>query len=89
MSAAPESASEATQTPRAQAASRAAKERVGAILMALVGVIMTTSGVFGHYPMLVAPGSALALFGGAWLGNALARQDVRLFPAPHPTRGQP
>jgi hypothetical protein len=42
---------------------------------------MTTYGALVHAGALMAPGSVLILGGGAWLGNALARRDVRLFPA--------
>jgi hypothetical protein len=42
-------------------------------LATLVGIGLTTFGAFTHAPIAMAPGAALALFGGGWLGNALAR----------------
>lgn len=61
-------------------------ETVGAVLVAVVGVAVTTYGAFVHAGALMAPGSALALGGGAWLGNALARRGVSLFPRPSADR---
>ena len=51
-----------------------------AALVTLVGVVLTSFGVFGHAAQAVAPGAALALFGGGWLGVSLARHNVRLLP---------
>jgi hypothetical protein len=48
-------------------------EPVLAGLATLVGIGLTTFGAFTHAPIAMAPGAALALFGGGWLGNALAR----------------
>jgi len=55
-------------------------EPVVALLTFFVGIGMTTWGAVSHTAPLVAPGSILALLGSGWLGNALARRDVRLFP---------
>jgi len=46
----------------------------------LIGVGLTTAGAMAHAAPLVAPGALLALLGGGWLGNALARGDVRVLP---------
>ena len=54
-------------------------------LLAALGIVLTSGGIFGHVPTLVAPGAACVLAGGAWLGNALARADVRLVPPPSRT----
>jgi hypothetical protein len=51
-----------------------------AALVTLVGIGLTSFGVVSHVPQAVAPGAALAFFGGGWLGNSLARRDVRLLP---------
>jgi hypothetical protein len=48
----------------------------------LVGLALTTGGAVNHVAQASAPGALLILLGGGWLGNALARQDVRLLPAP-------
>ncbi len=45
-----------------------------AALVTLVGIALTSFGVFTHSPPAVAPGATLALLGGAWLGNSLARR---------------
>jgi hypothetical protein len=45
-----------------------------AALVSLIGVGLTSFGVFSHTAHAVAPGALLALLGGAWLGNALARR---------------
>ena len=50
-----------------------------ASILALLGVAMTTQGAANHGGPLVAPGATFLVLGGAWLGNALARLDVRLF----------
>jgi hypothetical protein len=39
----------------------------------LVGIALTSFGAFSHTPTAMAPGAALALLGGGWLGNSLAR----------------
>jgi len=41
---------------------------------------LTSFGVFTHTGPAVAPGALLAFVGGGWLGNSLARRDVRLLP---------
>jgi hypothetical protein len=51
-----------------------------AALLTVVGIALTTFGALVHAAPAVAPGAVLTLAGGAWLGNALARQDVRLLP---------
>jgi hypothetical protein len=48
-----------------------------AALVTLIGIALTTFGVFAHAGLAVAPGASLALVGGAWLGNSLARRDSR------------
>ncbi|MBV9358824.1 MAG: hypothetical protein JO023_25230 [Chloroflexi bacterium] len=53
-------------------------EAAAAGFLALLGVVLTSVGIFGHVATLVAPGAALIVIGGAWLGNALARAAVRL-----------
>jgi len=55
-------------------------EAVLAALLTLVGIGLTSAGVFAHIGQAIAPGALLTLVGGGWLGNALARRDVRLFP---------
>jgi len=49
-------------------------EPVLAALVTLIGVALTSFGAFSHTAQAMAPGAALALIGGGWLGNALARQ---------------
>jgi hypothetical protein len=56
------------------------REPILAAVVALVGVTLTSAGAFVHAAPAVAPGALLALLGGAWLGNSLARLDVRLLP---------
>jgi hypothetical protein len=51
-----------------------------AALVTLVGIGLTSFGVFSHVGQAVAPGAALAFIGGGWLGSSLARHDVRLLP---------
>jgi hypothetical protein len=51
-----------------------------AALVTLVGIGLTSFGVFSHSAQAVAPGAALAFIGGGWLGVSLARRDVRLLP---------
>ena len=53
---------------------RVAFEPALAALVTLLGVALATFGAFTHTAMAMAPGSALALFGGGWLGNSLARR---------------
>ena len=43
-------------------------------LATLVGVGLTTFGAASLTAIAMAPGAALALFGGGWLGNSLARR---------------
>jgi hypothetical protein len=68
---------------------RASLEPVLAALVTLAGMALTSAGAFVHAAPAVAPGALLILVGGAWLGNALARRDVRLLPGsqivPHTT----
>jgi hypothetical protein len=49
-------------------------EPVLAGLATLVGIALTSFGVFTHTAPAVAPGATLALVGGGWLGNSLARR---------------
>ena len=51
-----------------------------AALVTLLGVSLTSFGVFGHVAQAIAPGAALAFIAGGWLGVSLARRDVRLLP---------
>ena len=55
-------------------------EPVLAALVTLVGIALTSVGVFTHTgpagSQLVAPGALLAFVGGAWLGNSLARRKA-------------
>jgi hypothetical protein len=55
-------------------------------LVTLGGIGLTSAGIFAHLPMAVAPGALLILVGGAWLGNSLARLDVRVVQRARPTR---
>lgn len=48
-------------------------EPVLAGLVTLVGIALTSFGVFTHTAPAVAPGATLALVGGGWLGSSLAR----------------
>jgi hypothetical protein len=50
-----------------------------ASLLAIAGIGLTTWAAFTHAAHLVVPGATLITVGGAWLGNALARADVRIF----------
>jgi hypothetical protein len=59
-------------------------ELIVSVVLVLVGAVLTTVGAFSHGGPLIAPGSVLILFGAAWLGNVLARRDVRLFPSEAP-----
>jgi hypothetical protein len=61
-------------------------EAILAGLATLIGIALTSFGVATHNPPAVAPGALLAFVGGGWLGNALARRDVRLLPRPHTDR---
>jgi hypothetical protein len=45
-----------------------------AAVVALIGIALTSFGAFTHIPTAMAPGAALALLGGGWLGNSLARR---------------
>jgi hypothetical protein len=49
-------------------------EPVLAGLVTLIGIALTSFGVFTHTAPAVAPGATLALAGGGWLGNSLARR---------------
>jgi uncharacterized membrane protein YjjP (DUF1212 family) len=44
-----------------------------AVLVTLVGIALTAFGAFTHTATAMAPGAVLALVGGGWLGNSLAR----------------
>jgi hypothetical protein len=57
-----------------------ALEPILAALVTLAGIGLTTAGVFTHTGTAVAPGALLIFLGGGWLGNSLARRDVRLLP---------
>jgi hypothetical protein len=58
-----------------------ALEPLLAALVTLVGIGLTTTGVLSHVGVAIAPGALLITVGAAWLGNALARHDVRLLSA--------
>ena len=64
-------------------------ESLAALLAASIGIAVTTTAAFTHTPQLNAPGAMLILLGGAWLGNALARHDRRLFGGDRPTKEPP
>jgi hypothetical protein len=49
-------------------------EPVLAGLVALVGIALTSFGAFTHTATAMTPGATLALLGGGWLGNSLARR---------------
>ena len=49
-------------------------EPAAAAVVCLIGIALTTFGVLTHTATAVAPGAFLALAGGGWLGNALARR---------------
>jgi hypothetical protein len=51
-----------------------------ALVLTILGMALTTWAAFTHSAHLVVPGATLITVGGAWLGNALARGNVRLFP---------
>jgi hypothetical protein len=51
-------------------------EPVLAALVTLIGIGLTSAGVFAHTGPAVAPGALLAFVGGAWLGNSLARRKA-------------
>ena len=53
--------------------------------VAVLGGAATTWAAFTHTAPLIAPGATLILAGSAWLGNSLARRDVRLFRSGAPT----
>jgi hypothetical protein len=55
-------------------------EVAAALVLTVLGIVVTTWGVFHHTGPLIAPGATLIFSGSAWLGNALARHDVALFP---------
>ena len=54
-------------------------EFAAALVVTVLGLAMTTWGIFHHVGPLVAPGATLIFAGSAWLGNALARHDVPLW----------
>jgi len=45
-----------------------------AALVTLIGIALTSFCAFTHTATVMAPGAALALSCGAWLGNSLARR---------------
>jgi hypothetical protein len=49
-------------------------EPVLAALVAVLGIALTSFGAFTHTATAMAPGATLALLGGGWLGNSLARR---------------
>jgi hypothetical protein len=51
-----------------------ALEPVLAGLATLIGIGLTTFGALTRMAPAMAPGAALALLGGAWLGSVLARR---------------
>ncbi|MDQ3810211.1 MAG: hypothetical protein M3336_07965 [Chloroflexota bacterium] len=53
-------------------------------LVTVLGIGATTYAALVHAAPLVAPGALLVTVGGAWLGNTLARANVRLLPGPPP-----
>ncbi|MCA1648350.1 MAG: hypothetical protein LC797_23790 [Chloroflexi bacterium] len=64
-----------------------------AALVTLLGITLTSVGVFTHSGPAVAPGALLAMVGGGWLGTSLARRKVRLLPgtqipATHPSSSE-
>lgn len=63
---------------------RSTLETLAAAVVAIVGMVLTSVGAFADLHRFLAPGSALVLAGGAWLGNALARRGVRIFPTTLP-----
>jgi hypothetical protein len=54
-----------------------------AALVTLIGMALTSAGVFMHTAPAVAPGALLTLVGGGWLGVSLAWRNVRLLPGAH------
>jgi hypothetical protein len=56
-------------------------EPLVAAVVTLVGIGLTTYGAATHTTTAMAPGAALALLAGGWLGNSLARH----MPTPKPT----
>jgi hypothetical protein len=55
-------------------------EPIAAFVLTVLGMALTTWAAFTHAAHLVVPGATLVTGGAAWLGNALARRDVQLFP---------
>lgn len=51
-----------------------------ALVLTVLGIVVTTWAIFHHTGPLVAPGATLIFGGSAWLGNALARHDLPLLP---------
>jgi hypothetical protein len=64
-------------------------EPVLAALVTLLGIALTSAGVFTHTGPAVAPGALLLFVGAAWLGYSLARHDVRLLPGSHIVKTHP
>ncbi len=50
---------------------------IPAIAAAVIGMAATTAGIMGDADWLKAPGGALTVAGGVWLGVALARYGSR------------
>ena len=63
-------------------------EPIIALVLTILGMGLTTWAAFTHAAALVVPGATLITVGGAWLGYALARAEVRIFPF-HPEGEQP
>jgi len=59
-------------------------ELVLSIVVVVLGAALTTLGALAHGGPLVAPGALMILVGSAWLGNVLARRNVRLLPSAPP-----
>ncbi len=55
-------------------------EPVLAAVVTLLGIALTSAGVFTQTGPAVAPGALLTVVGGGWLGVSFARHNVRLLP---------
>jgi hypothetical protein len=61
-------------------------EPIAAAGVTLLGILLTSAGAFAHVGPAVAPGALLIMVGAGWLGNALARRDLKLVPGTQITR---